>query len=93
VYFEAQGEQKTYLLANKWNQPNTTMRDLGSTFDMVAVIPQDEALNLDIKFYFSKVSGTREEALENPESASNKFNTLIVIPFSLCHIYPLITIP
>jgi len=93
VSFEAQGEQKTYLLANKWNQPNTTMRDLGSTYDVVAVIPQDEALNLDIRFYSSKVSSIREEALENPKNASNKFNTLIVIPFSLCHVCLLITIP
>ena len=88
--FEAQGEKKSYLLANKWNQPNTTMRDLDSTYDMVAVIPQDEALNLDIKFYFSKVSSIREEALENPKSASNKFNPLIVFPFSSCHVIPLI---
>jgi hypothetical protein len=93
VSFEAQGEKKSYLLANKWNQPNTTMRDLDSTYDMVAVIPQDEALNLDIKFYFSKVSSIREEALENPKSASNKFNPLIVIPFSSCHVFPLIMIP
>jgi hypothetical protein len=64
------------------------MRDLGSTYDVVDVIPQDEALNLDIKFYFSKVSSIREEALENPKSASNKFTTLIVISFYLCHVFP-----
>ncbi|CAA7270102.1 unnamed protein product [Cyclocybe aegerita] len=75
--FEAQGEQKTYFLANKWNQPNSSMRDIDSTNDVVAIIPQDEGLNLDLKFYFSKVSSVREDALENQKYASNKFNPLI----------------
>lgn len=57
------------------------MQDLDYANDVIPVIPQDEILNLDIKFYFSKVSRIREEALENPNNASNKFNTLIVILF------------
>jgi len=79
VSFEAQGEKKIHLLANKWNEPNKTMQDLDYANDVIPVIPQDETLNLDIKFYFSKVSRVREEALENPNNTSNKFNTLIVI--------------
>ncbi|KAF8636263.1 hypothetical protein AX16_011033 [Volvariella volvacea WC 439] len=75
--FEAQGEPRTNFIANKWNQPNTTMRDLDSGNDMIAVIPQDESLNLDIKFYFSTVANIREDALENAKYASNKFNALI----------------
>ena len=58
------------------------MRDLSSSSDVIPIIPQEEALNLNIKFYFSKVSGIREDALEDPKNASNKFNTLIVIFFS-----------
>jgi len=93
VSFEAQGEQKSYFLANKPNQPNTTMRDLDSSNDVISVIPQDEALNLDIKFYFSKVSRIRDDALEDPKNASNKFNPLTVNPF-FCGIFsPLVTIP
>jgi hypothetical protein len=81
VRFEAQGEPKSYFLANKWNEPNETMRDLDSDNDVISVIPQAEVLNLDIKFYFSKVPRIREKALENPKFTSNKFNPLIVIPF------------
>lgn len=90
--FEAQGEEKSYFLAGKWNQPNTTMRDLGSTNDVVAVIPQDEILNVDIKFYFSNISSKREDALEDPKYASNKFNTLIVISFFATRL-PFVIIP
>jgi len=54
------------------------MRDLDSSSDVIPIVPQEEALNLDIKFYFSKVSSVREDALEDPKNGSNKFNTLIV---------------
>ena len=37
---------------------NMTIRDLDFGNDVIPVIPQDEALNLDIKFYFSDVSST-----------------------------------
>jgi ABC-type transport system involved in Fe-S cluster assembly fused permease/ATPase subunit len=57
------------------------MRDRGSNIDVISVTPQDEALNLDIKFYFSKVSSIRDDTLENPEYASNATQTLIVIQF------------
>jgi hypothetical protein len=81
VSFEAQGEQMSYFLANKWNQPNGMMRDIDSGNDVVSIIPQDEVLNLDIKFYFSRNHSIREDALEKPSNASNKFHPLIVIPF------------
>ncbi|KXN89310.1 Dye-decolorizing peroxidase msp1 [Leucoagaricus sp. SymC.cos] len=77
VSFEAQGEQKNHFLANKWNQSNAAMRDIDSSDDMIAVIPQDEALNFDLKFYFSKVSSVHDDTLENAKYASNKFNLLI----------------
>ena len=89
---EAQGEQKAYSLANKWSQPNTTMRDLDSTNDVIAVIPQDEVLDLDIKFYFSKVPSIREDARQDSRNPRNKFNPLVVIPSFLRRVYP-VTIP
>jgi hypothetical protein len=91
VSFEAQGEKKSNFLANKWNQPNMMMRDLDSNNNVIAVIPQDKVLNLDIKFYFSMVPSICENALENPKNASNKFNPLIVIPFFLPHVCLLVT--
>ena len=71
----------SYFLANKWNQPNRMMRDVDSGNDVVPIIPQDEALNIDIKFYFSTNHSKRESALEDSRYASNKFNILIVVPF------------
>lgn len=77
--FEDHGEQKFYFLVNKWNETNETMRDLQSGDDVISVIPRDEVLNLNIKFYFSKVRRIRDKALENQKYTSNKFNPLIVI--------------
>ena len=68
------------------------MRDLDSTNDVIAVIPQDEVLNLDIKFYFSKVPRIREDALEDSRNPRNKFNPLVAIPSFLRRVY-LVSIP
>lgn len=76
--YEIEGDSYGKYLVNKYNQPNRTMRDTLSTSDVVPIIPQEETVQIDLNFYYSKNVGVRETALEDDKYASAKLDFLIV---------------
>ncbi|TFK34500.1 hypothetical protein BDQ12DRAFT_689698 [Crucibulum laeve] len=74
--YEVQGDTKNNFVANKWNQPNQTMRDIDTTDDVIGIIPQNDPVDINIKFYYSKTGSIREDALADDKYKSNKVDIL-----------------
>lgn len=54
------------------------MRDIYSSSDQLAIIPQDDTLTLDINAYYSTKSSIKEEKLRDDQFRSNRLNILAV---------------
>jgi len=58
--------------------PNKTMIDVDTNYDQLGLIPQEEDLDINLQFYYSKKSSVRADDLMNDKYKSAQVTVLTV---------------